>query len=825
MSSLQLLLENGEPVDVRSFKISEGISRPFKVEIVLVSNNHDLDFEAMIGRPTAFRVTNGASFVLTPTRTWVGLCTSCEQTRVEAGGLSTYAITIESQLWLLGQRRNHRIFQHMSAPKIVEKLLVEWNVDHEFQIDAGAYRPLEFRIQYGETDLAFMSRILEEAGISYVIVEAGAKMRMILRDAPHSHDKRPSLPLTFIDSPQQAQAAQVEYATLLRFSRQARPAKIVLRDFDFRNPRFDLEAVASVQSSGVEGSMEVYRFTPGRFLTEGHTGGETPSADDKGVARYDQGSGVELATRMLEGQRVNRRGVAFSTNAYDIAPGIVFSVQNHPKTELLPTTFLLATELVLRGETGKEWSAEVKAVFADAPYRPELLTDKPSVFGVQSAIVVGPEGDTVHTDEFGRVRVQFIWDRANHYSDKSSCWVRVSQAWAGSAYGHVALPRVGHEVLVGFVDGNPDQPIVVGRVFNGAQQVPYKLPGSKLVSAWKSDSNSNIIVFDDTPKEEGFFTQAEKDRVGIVKKDETYMTGGKRSVAIGKEYKSLVGKKQSHFAGKEYKSFAGKEMKSTGMIEWSGKAGFNASVKSGKEVKLGVQPIVPFVMALIDFFQDWSKLKKALPDGPPDLSAVLPDFTKGGITVKSAKVAAPKKLSKEKIKEGMEDVINLLGLALKGKTPDEISDLFDDHGFEGALQILLDAAKAAGLPSKLLPLANLASLLDHLKDLLDAILDDDDDKGAIKSGKAKKKKKEEDSDAIDTLQSIAQEILDQIVPTTKISVEHQKIKIDTGKAKIELTEDSIKIKADKDIEIKAGGNIKIEGASVKIKPDPCKCKK
>jgi hypothetical protein len=422
------------------------------------------------------------------------------------------------------------------------------------------------------------------------------------------------------------------------------------------------------------------------------------------------------------------------------------------------------------------------------------------------------------------VRVQFIWDRANHYSDKSSCWVRVSQAWAGSAYGHVALPRVGHEVLVGFVDGNPDQPIVVGRVFNGAQQVPYKLPGSKLVSAWKSDSNSNIIVFDDTPKEEGFFTQAEKNRVGIVKKDETYMTGGKRSVAIGKEYKSLVGKKQSHFAGKEYKSFAGKEMKSTGMIEWSGKAGFNASVKSGKEVKLGVQPIVPFVMALIDFFQDWSKLKKALPDGPPDLSAVLPDFTKGGITVKSAKVAAPKKLSKEKVQQGMEDVINLLGLALKGKSPDEISELFDDHGFEGALQILLDAAKAAGLPAKLLPLANLAALLEHLQDLLDALLGDDGDKkGSVKSGKAKKK--EGESDAIDTLQAIAQEILDQIVPTTKISVEHQKISIATSKAKIELTEDSIKIKADKDIEIKAGGNIKIEGASVKIKPDPCKCKK
>jgi type VI secretion system secreted protein VgrG len=821
MSSAELLLESGEPLDVRSFEITERLSTPFRIRIVAVSSHHDLDFEATIGRPAALRVTNGAAFALVPTRTWVGVCTRCEQTRVEAGGLSTYELTLESQLWLLGQRRTHRVFQHLTAPQLVSQILTEWNVEHDVELDPTAYRPLELRVQYGETDLAFLTRILEEAGISFVTVEAGTKMRLVLRDAPQSHEERPSGPITFIDSPQQAQAAQVEYATLLSFRRAARSARVVLRDFDFRNPSFELVGVAAVKTDGVEDAMEDYRFTPGRFLTEGHQGGETPTADDKGIARYDQGSGVALAARILESQRVRRRTVSFRTNAFDLAPGVVFRLQNHPKSELGPGSSLLVSELVLRGEVGQEWTAEVGAVFTADPYRPELTTEKPAVHGVQSAIVVGPPGDSVHTDEFGRVRVQFLWDRTKAFDDGSSCWIRVSQAWAGSRYGHVVLPRIGHEVLVAFVDGNPDQPIVVGRVFNGAAQVPYKLPGSKLVSAWKSDSNSNIIVFDDTPKEEGFFTQAEKNRVGIVKKDETYLTGGKRVLAIGKEYKSRVGKKQSHFAGKEYKSFAGKKVSSGTIYEWSGKAGFNASVKSGKEVKLAVQPVVPVVMAIIDFFQDWTKLKKALPDGPPDLSAVLPSFTKGSVTVKSAKTAPPKMLSKEKIDEGIEDVVNLLGLALKGKSSSDLADLFDDP-VEEAIAKLLDDAKAAGLiPAKLLPLANLAALLEHLQNLLDAILEDGKST-APKLAKAKKPKKEEDSSAVDVLQDVAQAILDRIVPTTKVSVEHQKIGFKTKKAKIELKEDSITFKADKDIEIKAGGTIKIEGASVKIKPDPCK---
>ncbi len=832
MNSLLLQFENGEDLDVRSFRISEGLSRPFKIDIVARSNNHDVSFESMIGRPAVFRLTNGASFASVGVRLWTGLCTRCEQTKVELGGLSTYEITIEPQLWLLSQRRNHRIFQHQSIPEIVSTILEEWGVEHDDEeLDAEAYPALEIRVQYGETDLAFVSRLLEEAGIAYAVSERETRMVVVLTDRPHAREAR-AVPLEFVDSAQQAQAAQLEYVTNVRVRREAKPAKIVLRDFDFRNPRFELEASATVPA-GLEERLEQYHYAPGRFVTEGHRGGETPAADDRGVARFHQPAGAALATRWLEAQRSNRRGLEVHTNAFDLAPGTIFSMLNHPRGELAPTERLLTTELLFSGAIGDEWVATVKAVFADTPYRPLETTPRPSIFGVQSAIVVGPRGDTVHTDEFGRVRVQFHWDRAKPNDETSSCWVRVSQAWAGTGYGLINLPRVGHEVLIGYVEGNPDQPIVVGRVFNGAQQVPYRLPGSKLVSAWKSDSNSNIILFDDTPGEEGFYEQAEKDRVGIVKNDETYMTGGERTLAVGKSEDNLAGDSWSSFALMEHSILAGKAVSSTAVNEWSGTGGLEASVSSGKEASMSVQPVVPFIMALIDLLQSKASLDAALPGGePPDLSAVLPEFTKGGTIVEAPEEADDVVLSKEEVYQGVEDIVNLFGLALENVTPKKLALLFATKGIEGAIAELLAGVKDKGIgPKSLLALADMKALLEHLKNLL-ANLAEPAEEGAEAAESEGEEEEDGESMALEVLKELVGKILDEIVPSTSITVEHQKIKLETEKASIEIDGDKIKIeaegnieiKSDKDIELKAEGKVKIEGESVEIKPSPCKCK-
>lgn len=385
------------------------------------------------------------------------------------------------------------------------------------------------------------------------------------------------------------------------------------------------------------------------------------------------------------------------------------------------------------------------------------------------------------------------------------------------------MPRVGHEVLIGFIEGNPDQPIVVGRVFNGVQRVPYKLPGSKLVSAWKSDSNSNIILFDDTPGEEGFYEQAEKDRVGIVKNDETYMTGGERTVAVGKSEDSMAGDSWSSFALMEHSILAGKAVSSTAVNEWSGTGGLEASVSSGKEASLSVQPVVPFIMALVDVLMSKASLDAALPGGsPPDLSAVLPAFTKGAMVLEEPEESEPMMLSKEEIHQGVEDVVNLFGLALTNVTPKVLAKLVQKKGLEGAIAALLEDVQAGGnAPQSLLALANMQALLAHLKTLLAALMEQEAEEPEEEAEEEEDEGDEEAmSKAIELLKELVGKILDEIVPSTDITVKHQNIKLETEKASIEIDGANIKIEAEGDITLSADGKIKIEGSAVSISPKP-----
>ncbi|MBK8256847.1 MAG: type VI secretion system tip protein VgrG [Polyangiaceae bacterium] len=819
MKALHLSFGSGEDsLEPRSFSVNEELSKPFRVDIVARSQSPDIDMDSIVGQAAVFRMVG--LFGLAPARTWTGICARCEQTRVEPSGLSTYELTIVPALWLLGRRRNHRLFQHMSHVDIATALLSEWKVAHEFALDTATYPKLELRTQYGESDLAFFSRMMEEAGITYFFKDDPEKgSTLVFTDRPHAADPRPAPPLPFLDEPPSSMQQDTHFATGVRVFREVRPAKVVLRDFDFRAPDFPLFANAS-SPGGIEQRLEQYRYAPGAFLVEGNKGGDTPSADDKGIARHTQGAGTNLAARMLEGERSGRRGVRLVTNAYDIGPGVVFSILGHPRDELAPTKFLLTKGIHFQGEVGKEWTSEVTALFTDIPVRPQAVHERPHILGVQSAVVVGPKGDRVHTDEHGRVRVQFHWDREGNLDDGSSCWIRVSHPWAGGGYGMMNLPRVGHEVLVSFYDGNPDQPVIVGRVWNGKQQVPYKLPASKLVSAWKSDSNSNIILFDDTPGEEKFYTQAEKDRVGIVKKDEKYLTGGKRTTAIRKKDSTLVGQKAEIFAGQEISLVAGQTISQKAGMEFSVTAGMDAKVKAGMEVETSVHPVAPLVSVLMKVISKKAKLDKALPGGAPDLQSVLPAHMKGKLAeVKPEEAGAKVVGSAEEAKKKLQKPLLALAKALLGLTPEELEELKKIDDVEKLVEALLDKAKDPNDPTKL------GDLLAALQGLLDALVaDPPKDKAKDKVDKSKKKEDEEESAALEILDAVITEILTRIIPKTKIKIEFQKIKITTDKATVELDKDKIKLKADGDIEVKAGGSVKIEGKSVSIKPSPCKCK-
>jgi type VI secretion system secreted protein VgrG len=590
MSLLALSFECGDDsLSVRRFAVREGISSLFEVSVVARSPNDDLDLGAFVGRGAAIRVAPGAAL---GAQVWAGVCSFMEQDQAEPSGLSTYTLRIAPGLWLLGHRRNHRIFQHRSVPEIVSTILAEWGIDPVWALRRDAYPPLEYRVQYGESDLAFVERLLEEAGISYFFANAPERRSaLVLSDAPEAAPPREGGAVPFADHPNPVEP--IAHVTRVRVREEVRHGKATIRDFDFRRPDFPLFGRASAAGE-VEERLERYGYAPGAFVVEGGAGGDTPVADDKGVARADEKAGTALADRQLAGERADRRSVSFETNATDVGPGVVLSIARHPRGDLAPDRSLLVIERSLEGTFEGLRPASCRAGFASVPHRPRMKTPKPRVQGVQSAVVVGPAGEEIHTDELGRVRVQFHWDREGRRDGDSSCWMRVSQGWAGGGYGMITLPRVGHEVLVGFFEGDPDQPLVVGRVFNGTARVPYDLPAHRTRSTWRSDSSPgssgfNEIMMEDAKGRELVYVQAERDLDKLVKHDETVTVGRRRATRVGEVDEAAIGVREaSHIEGTP----TGREMVAGRITLTTGEAtitleGPNISLQAAANILLG----------------------------------------------------------------------------------------------------------------------------------------------------------------------------------------------------------------------------------------------
>jgi type VI secretion system secreted protein VgrG len=520
------------------------------------SPDPSLDLAGIVGQGAGFRVQAGYAHVKDGgARSWSGIVANAEQVEAlqevtRGEGLSTYLIQVVPKLWLLTQRRGNRVFQHLSIPDIVGKLLREWGISPTWRIEGGAYPKLEYKIQYAESDFDFVSRILEEAGIAFTFAESGEP---IFGDKIQANEARGGAAIPYADSPNRS--SQTEYVTDVRFGHEIRPGAVALRDHNFRNPEYDLFAKAP-PARGIEAQLEQYVYDPGAFWVETGKDARTPAADDQGFSRHDPEYGTALATRALEAERAGNRTVSLSGNTFDLGPGSVFSIARHPHGDIGPGQRLLVVSAKLTGSDTGEFNFTAEAHFADKPYRPARRTPKPTVYGVQSAKVVGPSGAEVHTDEFGRVRVQFPWDREGNSDERSSCWVRVNQGWGGVGYGMVTLPRIGQEVIVSFLDGDPDFPVVVGRVFNASQPVPHKLPGHKTRSSWKSDSTLgsdgfNEIMFEDLAGKELVWEHAEKDRQRIVNNDEFTTVVRDRQKLVKNDEEERTLQNQQILAGKD----------------------------------------------------------------------------------------------------------------------------------------------------------------------------------------------------------------------------------------------------------------------------------
>ncbi|MFO0589273.1 MAG: type VI secretion system tip protein TssI/VgrG [Polyangiaceae bacterium] len=540
---LQATIATGDALDVRHFSVSERMNGDFEISLQVRCENPDIDLEGAVGQPGRFQVRGG----LGPRqdRLFTGVVSHLQQVAVEDRGLSTYQLVLVPNLWFLTQRRNYRMFQHLSELEIVKKLLGEWDIQFEERI-TGEYKKRKYRVQYGESDHAFVSRMLEDVGISFFFETKDEETVMILSDAPEAAELRQP-PIAYHENPTDW---DLEHFTQVRVGRRVRPGKYTVRDHDYRRPASYKLLTTHSDAIGKEEKLERFHYVPGGFLFESDKGEATPAADDKGKYRTSEGIGGDIAKKRLDAKRAIAKTITFDTNTLDPAPGVVLSFLDHPKSELQPGKRLLVLSSHITGSHDGQWTHSCEAVSADSPYRPPLVTPKPRVSGVESATVVGPAGEEIHTDEFGRVRVHFHWDRESKMDDNSSCWIHVSQPWGGTGFGGTNLPRIGQEVIVDFLGGDPDRPIIVGRVYTNLQKTPYKLPDNKTQSGWQSRSspaggadNYNEIMLEDKKGQELFRMQAEKDLHKLVKNDE--------QVNIGRDLKHDVGNNRDRTVGND----------------------------------------------------------------------------------------------------------------------------------------------------------------------------------------------------------------------------------------------------------------------------------
>ncbi|MFM7203010.1 MAG: type VI secretion system tip protein TssI/VgrG [Myxococcota bacterium] len=426
-------------------------------------------------------------------------------------------------------RQQSRIFQQLSTPDIVQKVLKEAGIpgDGIELLLEGQYPARDYCVQYQESDLRFISRLLEEEGIFYYFRHEPDRDVMVLGDDPQSLGglEAPSV-VTFRDE-SRSTALQEEHLFLLQSSARLRAGTFSLKDYKFVQPNLDLNATHSGELSP---ELEVYTW-PGEYV--------------------DPALGQRLARVRAEEALAQRHQLRAVGTCRFLQPGHVFTVIYHPRADFnrpyLPLHLHHEAEQpgVLEEEEGTEqrlqtrYRCQLRLISAETVFRPPRVTPRPVIPGVQSAFVVGPGGEEIYTDAHGRVKVQFHWDRQGKRNEQSSCWIRVSHPWAGAGFGAVFLPRVGQEVLVQFLEGDPDRPVLVGRVFNGATPHPYALPSDKTISTLKTRSSPggkgfNELRFEDKSGKEEVFLHAQRDFNELIRANHARQVGGHSDTTVKK---------------------------------------------------------------------------------------------------------------------------------------------------------------------------------------------------------------------------------------------------------------------------------------------------
>ncbi len=554
----------GLDIDLRLVRFSgvEAASQHFRFDVTALAKDGDIPPRDVIGRSAtlSFHVGTDVRFVN-------GIIARVEQGEEDKKTVAHRFVLVPTVHRLLF-RHDMRIFQEKTAVEVVKQILDDAGLTGGavvFRVEA-TYPKREYCVQYRESDWDFVARLCEEEGISYFFEHEGGKHVLVFVDSTRALAPiagQVAIPF----HPATGALVKDEAVSVFRVAEQIGSDDFTLRDWDFKKPSVLLEGQASAKSTH---GLAVYDF-PAEALD---------SADARRLATLR----VEEATTEI---RVGRG----DSSVPRLLPGTTFELTEHPVESFNGTWIIVEVDHVghepamTMGSDGAPYGNQFRAVPAGTPIRPARVTRRPIVHGSHTAVVTGPAGEEVHVDDLGRIKVQFHWDRKGKKDDKSTCFLRVAQAWAGPAYGAMFLPRIGHEVVVSFLEGDPDRPLVTGSVYNAGNIPPYALPAEKTKSTIKtrsspggSGANFNELRFEDKKGQEEVLIHAEKDFVLEVENDERHSVGHDQTLVVDHHRKHSVGVNEDVKVGASRTLTVGVNETDVIGANWSATVGANATV-------------------------------------------------------------------------------------------------------------------------------------------------------------------------------------------------------------------------------------------------------
>jgi type VI secretion system secreted protein VgrG len=557
---------------LQGFTGREGISRLFSFHLDLASEKDSISFKSIIGQNVSIRVAQADG----SPRYFNGFVSRFAQSGTDER-FTHYQMEVVPWLWFLTRIADCRIFQEKAIPKIIEEVFTSRGfTDYKLSL-TGCYDPREYCVQYRETDFNFVSRLMEQYGIFYFFEHQNGKHTLVLADSPSAHQPCPNQTTAHYSVHSSSEGAD-DVITGWQMEQELRTGKYSLNDYNFETPNTSLLAdEPTVVSVGGNSKFELYDY-PGEYINKSQ--GKTLSG-----VRMQEEEASHLVVTGSSACRAFTSGYKFTLADHylkDVNGPYVISEVQHVAS--VGTSYSQGDH-----GTGEHYSNHFTCIPAATPFRPARITPKPFVQGPQTALVVGKSGEEIWVDKYGRIKVQFYWDRQGKKDEKSSCWIRVSQPWAGKNWGGMWIPRMGQEVVVDFLEGDPDRPLITGRVYNADEIIPYTLPDHQTVSTMKSRSskgggadNYNEIRFEDKKGDEQIFINAEKDMDLRVEKESREFVGASRHLIVTQnQIEEVDGEKHVNVKGKHNEKIGGDES-----LEVSGqqkiKIGQDQSIQVGK---------------------------------------------------------------------------------------------------------------------------------------------------------------------------------------------------------------------------------------------------